>query len=62
MNAVWSTAALALVLVSGSQTHLATGAAVSDNNVGDRIKVELYYESQCPGCRQVNKDMLDSVT
>ena len=32
---------------------LATAAAANDDVVGDRIKVELYYESQCPGCRQV---------
>lgn len=46
---VWCTAALALVLV------VAEAFGLNDNNVGDRIKVELYYESQCPGCRQVRK-------
>ena len=48
---VWNTAALALALVS-SQTNAASASEVGDN-VGDRIKVELYYESQCPGCREV---------
>ena len=42
------TAALALPV------GLASASAAGDNNgVGDRIKVELYYESQCPGCREV---------
>ena len=44
MTKLWSAAA-AIAFV------LATAAAGDD--AGDRIKVELYYESQCPGCRQV---------
>ena len=48
---VWNTVALALALVS-SQTNAASASEVGVN-VGDRIKVELYYESQCPGCREV---------
>ena len=45
MTKLWSAAAaVAFVLAT---------AAANDDNVGDRIKVELYYESQCPGCRQV---------
>jgi len=45
MTKLWSAAAaIAFALAT---------AAAGDDNVGDRIKVELYYESQCPGCRQV---------
>ena len=45
MTKLWSAAAaIAFVLAT---------AAAANGDVGDRIKVELYYESQCPGCRQV---------
>ena len=45
MAKLWSAAtAIAFVLAT---------AAAADDDAGDRIKVELYYESQCPGCRQV---------
>ena len=45
MTKLWSAAAaIAFVLAT---------AAAANIDEDDRIKVELYYESQCPGCRQV---------
>ena len=52
-----------LLAVAGVSTHIVsaeevdtrTSTSTSDATakVGDRISIELYYESQCPGCREV---------
>jgi len=48
--------ALIALLVPGCHSRLDQPAAAVEEDgdgKGHRIKVELYYESQCPGCRQV---------
>jgi hypothetical protein len=40
----------------GPSTTCPSGLSVSlssDKEVADKIKIDLYYESQCPGCKQM---------
>mmetsp|Transcript_35256 Transcript_35256/g.71415 ORF Transcript_35256/g.71415 Transcript_35256/m.71415 type:complete len:287 (+) Transcript_35256:237-1097(+) len=44
---------LATLLAGVCSTVRADDNAEATANVGDRISIELYFESQCPGCREV---------
>ncbi|OEU09006.1 GILT-domain-containing protein [Fragilariopsis cylindrus CCMP1102] len=53
-NAVAATATVTATATTSTSTSTSSNI-VKDNDVGnnDKVQVELYYESQCPGCREM---------
>ena len=54
-NAVAATATVTATATTSTSTSTNSNIVNHDNDVGgtDKVQVELYYESQCPGCREM---------